>query len=67
VERTIPDSLATKFLDQAVVILNVEHIEKKAYLIDVTCPFESETVDNLAMARARKRGQVPIHRHQVKA
>jgi hypothetical protein len=54
--RAIPGSLVTKFLDQAVpmrpdiAILNEE--QKKAYLVDVTCP--CETVDNLAEARVRK-------------
>ena len=57
----IPDSLGTKFLDQTVpecsgslrpdiVILNEE--QKKAYLIDVTCPCERS--DNLIAARRRK-------------
>ena len=49
VVRAITDSLGKKFLDQAVpvfwsdepdvVILNEE--QKKAYLVDVTCPYES--------------------------
>ena len=57
----IPDSLGTKFLDHTVpecsgllgpdiVILNEE--QKKAYLIDVTCPCEHS--DNLIVARCRK-------------
>ena len=59
--RAIPGSLGTKFLDQTVpncsglqrpdvVILNEE--QKKAYLVDVTCP--CETTVNMASARQRK-------------
>ena len=59
--RAIPGNLGTKFLDQTVpncsglqrpdvVILNEE--QKKAYLVDVTCP--CETTANMAAARQRK-------------
>ena len=59
--RAILGNLGTKFLDQTVpkcsglqrpdvVILNEE--QKKAYLVDVTCP--CETTANMAAARQRK-------------
>ena len=59
--KAIPNSLGTKFLDQAVpecsgiqrpdvVILNQD--QKKAYLIDVACPCERP--DNLSATRQRK-------------
>ena len=58
--NAIPPELGTKFVDQAVpgcpgirpdiVVLNRE--QKKAYLVDLTCP--NEQSENLVVARCRK-------------
>ena len=57
----IPENLGTKFLDQTVPdcpglqrpdVVVLHEVQKKAYLVNVTCPCEQS--ENLGAARGRK-------------